>query len=248
MLIITGIELTSTPGGDLMLSRIILFLIVLVTTVTLSFAENAPPETSVYLSSSFGDNNYHLSFCPKVNKGFGKQKVKLQYAIDKNRMPCKKCKPPTGITHRLTAQKTRIGTASSSKRIGVGDSAADIERDADGTAVGSGGAFGSMTSNYSTSTEDPNEEFYKCEVLSIKAETTESRHGFDTIMFDVTAKNISRVDQSVTLLLQAVDNGDTEVASAYIECTIPGGKEQKCSGKGLVKTAIAETIKEWRTK
>lgn len=135
-----------TTKGRGMKKTISLTLILLLAICSASFAESAKPDTTVYLSSSFNDSRYHLKFCPRVNGLHSKTKVTLQYAIDKKHPPCDKCKPPTKLAYRIAPPKPKKKQVTKS-RVLVGHSAADIERDPDGTAVGSGGGFTNTTSN-----------------------------------------------------------------------------------------------------
>lgn len=113
-----------------------------------SFAEKVAPETKVYSSNGYGDSSYHNEYCTIVTRGFGKNTMALQAAIDKKKTPCKICNPAAGLTHRKAKPKKTISASLNPKKnYRTGDSAADFERDPDGTVIGRGGGGLSIYKN-----------------------------------------------------------------------------------------------------
>lgn len=217
------------------------------------FAENADPKTVVYAANTLGSTRYHQGFCPKVNRGFGKISYTLQEALDKGYTPCPKCHPPEGITHRYEEQKTRIGkskpeTSASLFSGGVGDSAADIERDPDGTVVGHGGGFAATADSDSSSVDtnlSAHEEIGEYRLLAFDVRLIERNEGQDRFDFLFRLKNLSSGENTINVTVVGVDPGGNAIASTTFDCTLAGSVTDICQRTGSVRSELTAQIARW---
>lgn len=218
-------------------------------------AEKADPLTEVFVTNSVGIKKYHQEFCVSVNRGFGKVKHSLQDALDKGYVPCQKCRPPEAITHRYqkpdpVADKPMLAKKRPA-RPGFGDSAADIEKDPDGTAVGHGGSFG-MASGESLATGtavnsqlSAREEIGEYRLISFNVELAGQEAGQDQVAFYFKLANLSNNRNSINLSVAGLNDSDEVMASTTFNCTLAGSATAVCKRVGTVSTQTSVQISRW---
>jgi hypothetical protein len=237
-----------------MLKIIVSTIIIVGAMLTPALAEKAAPETKVYTSNAYGDSSYHKKYCSIVTSGFGTNTMTLQAAIDKRKTPCKKCNPPTGLTHRQA--KTKTTTASLNPKVKAyrtGDSAADFERDPDGTVIGRGGGGLSIISKIAFNPTrnrvlTPYESDQNYKILDIDTKTTRGKYQFDTVSIRVTVRNLSKTSRAVNMPLQAIDRDGFEVEFMFVSCTLPANEVTRCTSTTMIKKPAAKRISRWQAK
>jgi len=231
--------------------RIVWFATILVMMAGSAFAKPAAPETEVFVTNSVSVKKYHQGFCVSVNRGFGKIGYTLQDALDKGFVPCPKCHPPEAITHRYQKpdpNEERTVISKSANRFVTGDSAADIEKDSDGTAVGHGGSFvmtngeDSLTNNSALSAR---EEIGEYRLLSLKVKQVGHSEELVKVAIYIKLANLSNSENFVNLTVAGLDRSGEVIAATIFDCTLAARETRVCSQGGTVSTAASEQIYRW---